>query len=261
VRRGLVGVGLAMTAVLVGLSSLVAINAMAHQTVQEEHTYGFKGKSVSIELTIGEVQILPSQNDDEISVRRQMSYGLRAPAIEERVDGDTFRVRDGDCAMPVGAPCHVHWLLLVPRHLHLAITTKTGSITVRGMAGPVNLISTSGKVTARALTGPAVQLLSDHGPVSGMDIRSTHVVATSQTGHISLTFRTPPKLARAHTKSGSVAVVLPEGSESYEVRAVAGPGSVKTIAANQDDNANRRIDVKSEEGPVSVEQSTANPSP
>jgi hypothetical protein len=258
-RRWLVGAGLAMTLVLVGLSSLMAVNAMARQTVQEEHTYRFTGKSVSIELTVGEVQIVPSSVDDQITVGRRLTYGLRRPFVEERIDGDTFRVRDGDCAMPVGASCQVRWLLQVPQRLHLAITTKTGDITVRGMAGVVNITSTSGAVIARALTGRAVQLLSHEGRVSGTNLRSTHVVATSQTGDISLVFHTPPKLVQGHTRTGSVAVVLPDGDESYKVRAKTGEGIIKNIAVNLDDGASRKIDVESEQGPVTVEQSSASP--
>jgi hypothetical protein len=259
VKRGLVGAGLALAVVLVGLASLVAVDGMARKTVVEDHIYKFTGKAVTMELSVGEVQIVPSSVDDQISVRRRLTYGLRRPFVEERLDGDFFKVRDGDCAMPVGAACHVRWLLQVPQNVALAITTKTGDITVRGMAGAVNLTSTSGAVTARALTGQAVQLLSDRGAVSGTNLRSTHVVATSQNGDITLAFRTPPKLAWGHTRAGSVAVLLPEGDDSYKVVAESGPGSLKNIAVHLDDTSRLRIDVKSHEGPVSVEQSSANP--
>jgi hypothetical protein len=258
-KRGLVGAGLALTLVLVALSSLVAVDGMARKTVVEDHIYKFTGKAVTMDLTVGEVQIVPSSVDDQISVRRRLTYGLRRPFVEERLEGDYFKVRDGDCAMPVGAACHVRWLLQVPQDVALAITTKTGDVTVRGMAGAVNLTSTSGAVTARALTGQAVQLLSHQGAVSGTNLRSTHVVATSKTGDITLAFRTPPKLARAHTQTGSVAVLLPEGDESYKVASEAGPGSLKNIAVHTDDTSKLRIDVKSDEGPVNIEQSSANP--
>ncbi|HYH50055.1 MAG TPA: DUF4097 family beta strand repeat-containing protein [Acidimicrobiia bacterium] len=250
-----------MTAVLVALSSFVAVNAMARQTVNTEHTYGFRGKSVSIDLTVGEVQILPSQNDDEISVRRRVTYGLRAPVLEERIDGDTFRISDGDCAMPVWGVCHVKWLVLVPPHLPVAVTTHTGGITVRGLAGPVNLTSESGDVKARTLSGQAVQLLSHEGSVSGTDIRSSHVVATSTSGDISLTFRTAPKLVRGHTGTGSVEVILPEGDEAYKVTARVAEGQGKTITGvKQDDNANRNINVRSDTGEIRVEQGSPTPS-
>lgn len=256
-HRGLVGAGLAMTAVLVALSSLVVVNALARQTVNSENTYGFKGKSVSIDLTVGEVQILPGQKDDEISVRRRVTYGLKAPVLEERIDGDTFRISDGDCAMPGVGGCHVKWLLQVPPRLPLSITTKTGDITVRGMAGPVNLTSDSGDVTARTLSGQTVSLLSYKGSVSGNDIRSSLVVATSKKGDISLTFRLPPKFVRGHTSSGSVLVLLPEGDQSYKVTA---SGQGKTISGVKlDDDANRSINVGSDTGAVTVEQGSPTP--
>lgn len=252
-RRGLIGAGLVMTLVLVGVAGLAAVDAMARQTVNEKHIYGFKGKAVSIALTVGEVAVVPGTVDDQILVSRTMTYGLRRPFVEERIDGDTFRVRDGDCAMPVGAICHVKWLLQVPPKLHLSIATESGDINVSpGMTGAVNLTSESGAVKARGVAGPAVQLLSHHGSVSGTGLRSSHVVATSTTGNISLNFRTPPKLVQGKTTTGSVEVVLPDGDDAYKVSATAGENQSKTILVKKDDNANRRVIVESKKGRVTV---------
>jgi hypothetical protein len=140
VRRWLVGAGLAMTVVLVGIAALAAVNAMARRTINEKNVYGFKGKALSMELAVGEVSILPGNVDDQILVSRTLTYGLRRPVVEERIDGDTFKVRDGDCAMPVGAICHVKWLLQVPPDLDLLISTRSGDIRVSpGMTGVVKL--------------------------------------------------------------------------------------------------------------------------
>jgi hypothetical protein len=110
-------------------------------------------------------------------------------------------------------------------------------------------------VTAKALSGQTAQLLSDEGKVTGTDIRSTHVVATSISGDISVMFRTPPKLVRGLSTTGSVAVILPDGDEAYRITAVAGDG--KTITANSDPNATRSINVRSDESAVTVLQSPA----
>ena len=75
-RRGLIGVGLAMTALLVGSGAVMAVNAMARRTVEEEHTYAFRGTDLSVELAVGEIEIVPSEKDDQITVRRRITYGL-----------------------------------------------------------------------------------------------------------------------------------------------------------------------------------------
>jgi len=256
VRRWLTAVGLAMTLVLVGLSALTVVNRMARQTIQEEHIYGFKGKAVSIDLTVGEVAIVPGTVEDQILVRRQLTYGLRRPFVEERINGDTFEVRDGNCAMPVQTFCHVKWLLQVPPQLHLSVTTTTGAINVLpGMTGAVNLVSTSGAVTARGSAGPATQLLSHKGAVKGIGIRSSHVVATSESGNISLSFRNAPKFVQGKSKTGSVEVVLPDGNESYKIIART-DGGLRTIPGDQDENATRRITVESQKGNVTVEKAS-----
>lgn len=258
-KRGLVGAGLALTLVLVGVSATVAVNAMARQTINEKHVYGFKGKAVSMELTVGEVAIVPSTVEDQITVSRRLTYGLRRPFVEERIDGQTFRIRDGDCAMPLETACHVRWLVQVPSKLHLTIATRTGDINVSpGMTGAVNLTSMSGEVKARGVAGPAVQLLSHTGLVSGIGLRSTHVVATSDTGNISLSFRDPPKFVLGKTKTGSVEVVLPDGDETYNVKATA--GGLRNVPPNSNESANRKVTVESENGNVTVEQSPRNPS-
>ena len=52
-RRALVGGGLMLTALLVGMAGLVAVNGMARQTVREEHNYAFIGKALSINAASG----------------------------------------------------------------------------------------------------------------------------------------------------------------------------------------------------------------
>ena len=255
-RRALVAAGLAMTAVLVGFGSLVAVNAMARQTVHEEHTYAFRGSAVSIDLKVGEVQIVPGSKDDEIAVRRRLTYGLRRPFVEERIDGDIFRIGDGNCAVPLGSICHVKWLVQVPRSLPVDVTTLSGGIRVLGLSGPVKLTSTSGAVEASTLTGQAIQLLSHEGKVTGKDLRSSHVVATSRTGAISLTFSTHPRLVRAQSRSGQVGIVLPAGEEPYRITARA--GGLRTVTAKAEPNAERSITVRSEMNDVSVLQSAEN---
>jgi hypothetical protein len=254
-RRALIGVGLAMTALLVGMGALVSVNALGRQTVQEESTYAFDGKLVSIDLGIGEVEIVPSPHDDEISVRRRLTYGLRRPFVEERLDGDTFRIRDGQCPVPVVGICEVRWLLQLPRHVSVEVTTNDGSITASGLTGPVKLVSTSGDVRGRALSGPAIQLLSHHGLVVGADIRSKRVVATSESGAVSVSFRSPPTLMRAGSKTGDVHVGLPDGDETYKVSAVT--KGLKTTPKS-DPESPYVITVTSDTGRVSVLQSPEN---
>ena len=120
----------------------------------------------------------------------------------------------------------------------------------------MNLTSRSGEVSARSLSGPSTQLLSYRGAVTGTDMRSSHVVATTQTGAISLTFSTQPILVRGHSQTGSVGVILPPDSEAY--RLVAEAGGSKTITAMSDPAARRNINVRSEENDVSVLLSPTN---
>jgi hypothetical protein len=252
VRAWRVGIGLVLTAVVVGLGTLVSVNSMARQTVQEEHTYAFAGSALSIDVAIGEVQIVPSSKDGEIKVRRRMTYGLRRPFVEERIDHETFRLSDKSCAAPMASPCHVRWLLQVPRDVFVEVRTQTGSITVSGMRGTVKLQSESGAVKAISPSGPLVTLRSTAGTVTAQNVSSDQVVATSTTGSVSLTFRAPPSLVVGRSETGQVEVVLPDGDESYRINAKSQDG-ITNVTANDDPEARRRIDVRSTKGDIRVE--------
>ena len=258
-RQGLVAIGLAMTAALVAFAALVAVNAMARQTVREEHTYAFTGSTVSVDAELGDVQIVPGQAG-EITVARRLTYGLRRPFVSERADGDTFRVEDRPCAAEAAFPCQVRWLLQVPRDLTVEVQTRGGSITVNGLRGTIKLVSTSGAVTALNPSGKLVTLRSTSGPVKAQSVSSDQVVATSTAGDVTVTFQTPPSLMIGRSQTGRVGVVLPTGDDHYDIRAKSQDGS-KTIAlsgATADPNGRRRIDILSTSGDVSVLQSPEN---
>ena len=256
IRVSLMGIGLAMTAAIVGFAGLVAVNAMARQTVREEHTYAFTGSTVSIEADLGDVQIVPGR-PGEITVARRLTYGLRRPVVEERVDGDTFRVRDRRCTAEPAFPCQVRWLLQIPRDLSVDVQTRAGSITVSGLSGRVKLVSVTGSVRALAPTGKLLTLRSNTGSVTGQSVGSDQVVATSNTGAVTVTFRAPPSLVVGRSETGRVGVVLPDGNDSYRISAKSQDGS-KTVAlsgATDEPDARRRIDIRSTRGDVSVLQS------
>jgi hypothetical protein len=252
-KRGLVGIGLALTAAAVGFAGLVAVNAMARQTVREQHTYSFTGSALSIDVAVGEVQIVPG-NAGEITVARRLTYGLRRPFVEERIDGDTFRVRDRNCAANVAFPCRVRWLLQVPRDLSVEVRTVSGSITVSGLSGKVKLTSVHGSVKALAPSGKLVTLRSHDGAVTAQNVSSDQVVATSDNRDVSLTFRSPPSLVVGRSQTGRIGVMLPDGDDSYHITALAG-GSRTVAVIKNDDQARRKIDIRSTTGDVSVFQS------
>lgn len=250
-RGGLIGAGLAMAVLLVGTGSLLAVNAMASRTVHEQHTYPFRGTDLSIDLALGEVQIVPSRHDDQISVRRRVTYGLHRPAMEARADGEIFRVSDRPCPTPVQSTCHVRWLLEVPRFLTVNVQTISGAITVSGLSGGIHVVTDSGDIKTVSASGRKVTLLSKTGTVTAQNLSSQQVVATSTVGSVSLTFRTPPNLAFGKSELGDVEVVLPPGDELYRINANS-PGGLRTVLVPDDTRSRRLVDVRSVKGAVRV---------
>ena len=237
-RRGLVAGGLVITALLVGVSGLVAVNAMARQTVREEHIYAF----------FGDVHIVPGKAG-QLGVARRLTYGLRRPFVSERIDGDVFRVADRPCN--AAFDCEVRWLLQVPRDVDVDVITQSGSINVSGMSNTVKLVTETGSVRVDAPSGKLLTIRTKTGMVKAQNIRSEQVVATSSTGEVSLTFRAPPSLVVGRS-DGNVGIELPDGHETYRIEAKAENGS-RTVPVD-DPSSRRRINVRSSEGNVSVIQ-------
>ena len=252
-RRGLVAGGLVLTAVLVGVAGLMAVNAMARQTVREEHSYAFTGKMVAVDAVIGDVHIVPGKAG-QINVARQLTYGLRRPFVEERIDGEIFRVSDRPCSAAFA--CDVRWLLQVPRDVEVEVATQSGSINVSGMSNTLKLVSETGSVRVDAPSGKLVTIRSKTGSVTAQNIRSEQVVAISAEGAVSLTFRAPPSLVVGRS-DGNVGVVLPDGDESYRIEAKSSQDRLRNVTANDDPESRRRINVRSSKGDVSVFQSPA----
>ncbi len=250
-RRGLVAGGLVLTTLLVGVAGLVAVNAMARQTVREEHSYAFTGTTLSVDAVIGAVHIVPGRAG-QISVARRLTYGLRRPFVEERIDGETFRVSDRPCTAAFA--CEVRWLLQIPRDVDVEVTTQSGSINVSGMSNTVKLVAETGSVRVDAPSGKLVTLRSKTGSVTAVNIRSEQVVATSTRGAVSLTFRAPPSLVVGRSETGNVGVVLPDGDERYRIEAKSSQDGIRTVTAEHDPDSKRRINVRSGKGDVSVLQ-------
>jgi len=246
--------GLLLTALLVAIAGLAAVNRMASQTVREEHSYAFTGNALSINAAIGDVHIVPGK-DGQITVARRLTYGLRRPYVEERIDGDTFRISDHPCTVDLAFTCEVLWLLQVPRDVDVDVTTQAGFINVSGMSNTVKVVSDSGDVRVLAPSGKLVTLRSHDGMVTAQNISSAQVVATSDNKAVQLTFRSPPALVVGRSQRGQVGVVLPDGADTYKITAKSQSGS-RTVAAKVSDNAKRRIDILSASGDVSVIQST-----
>ena len=255
-RRPLVAGGLVLTALLVGVAGLVAVNGMARQTVREEHSYAFTGKTLSIDAAIGDIHIVPGKAG-EITVARRLTYGLRRPFVQERIDGDVFRVTDRACTADVAFACEVRWLLQVPREVDVEAITQSGAINVSGMSNTVKLVSDSGSVRVDAPSGKLVTLRSKTGSVSAQNVRSEQVVATSVRGAVSLTFRAPPSLVVGRSETGNVGVVLPDGEETYRIEAKSLQDGSRTVTAEHDPDSRRRINVRSTSGDVSVLQNRA----
>jgi hypothetical protein len=128
------------------------------------------------------------------SPHRQLELVERGRRVEARFDGD---------AAMAGGVAHI----LVPADTHVVVTTRSGSVVVRGLGGPMEVETQSGELqldTAPRLD-PSVTAVSDSGAIMwrGRCGRGCRVEARSRTGDIYLRAPDPAAFTRGAARGES----------------------------------------------------------
>jgi len=195
----------------------------------------------------GSVQVAGA-DVDEVTVRAEISRGLRETGSSQTVEASTLRL-DGSCPVVGNEWCSVNYTVEVPRDLDLVIDTDGGA-TVRNVDGTVNVFSDNGRVTLSSLSG-AVDVDADNGRVEGTNLSSGTVVVDADNGRIELEFATAPEHVVTESDNGSVDIAVPRVEGGYAVESSTDNGS-ETIDVATDPAAVRRIRASSDNGSVTV---------
>ncbi|MFI6512587.1 DUF4097 family beta strand repeat-containing protein [Streptosporangium sp. NPDC050855] len=118
----------------------------------------------------------------------------------------------------------------------LKVRAGDGDVHTRAISGPLDVVTTSGKVDLEA-------------------IRSPKVTARSSDGKLNLGFDTPPTEVEAVSGSGTVTIVLPKTADAYRVRVSSRNGQATTRVPESRD-AKRSLVARSDDGNVRVRHAT-----
>lgn len=185
---------------------------------------------VEVSTDRGTVRVLASDRDD-ISLRAYVSDGLGGTNHRERMRGDRLVV-DASCSFPVSYWCTASYTLRVPRDVEVVAWSGGGSVTVRGVTGPVELSSQHGDVDATLLRAPRARATADHGSVQ-------------------LAFAAPPRRVEASSDHGDVTVVVPRTSAGYRLELSTDHGGTD-VGVRTDPDSPRVIDLSSDHGDLTV---------
>jgi len=175
-----------------------------------------------------------------------------------------------DCRFPTGT-CAFNYQVAVPSAVHAVLTNGSGDETVRGLSGPVDVLTDSGDIHAQALSGqltitdhsgdvsgsalsgPKVVVKNNSGDIIISGLSSRDVSATDDSGDITLTFTTVPTSVRVLNDSGNVTIVLPHGNTTYNVSAIADSGS-RTVRVPTSSLSPHVITVTAHSGDITITQ-------
>ncbi|HET9258371.1 MAG TPA: DUF4097 family beta strand repeat-containing protein [Pseudonocardiaceae bacterium] len=192
--------------------------------------------SLMIDNPVGSTRI-EGTDAAAVSVTETLHYTGDPPRTSHVVTGGqltlTYACPPGTVSDGTDA-CGVSYVVKMPRRLATRIDNKVGEATLTGLAGELNLTTSTGDIDATGLTSRAV-------------------TARASTGAITLAFAAAPATVDAQTHVGSVTVRLPADT-AYAVDAGSQVGSAE-VTVRQDSGSAHHISARSQVGSVTVTNS------
>jgi hypothetical protein len=221
------------------------VSILSHEERTEINTYPAAGlRAVDISNDSGSVRIVATDGD-EVTVRAEISEGLRATGERQQIAGDVLELR-ATCPNFGSDWCGVSYELQVPRDLDLVVHADSGSIDVTGVTGDVDVNGDNGSVELTGLSG-TIRASTDNGGVEGFALRSSSVTVDSDNGGVFLEFTQAPTTVEATTDNGSVEVVVPNDGAGYRVDVQSDSGT-ETDEVLEDPASPRSITIRTDNG-------------
>lgn len=227
--------------------NVVLLVAHDEQTITE--TVAAEGvTTVEVNNPTGRVEIVGA-DVDQISIRAEVSHGLRRTGHGSRLDGDRLVVW-GTCPIIGSTWCDVDYRIEVPRGMAIDVGSAT-RVELRGLSGPVEAEVDNGSISAVGLSGPTV-LHSTNEDVSVEGHRGEELVASTTNGNVDVSLETPPKTVEVRSTNGDVVVALPPDEElRYRVSVESSNGD-RINEVITDPNAERSVTARTSNGDATV---------
>ncbi|GAA4520425.1 DUF4097 family beta strand repeat-containing protein [Actinoallomurus oryzae] len=225
-------------------------------TMDDTHVSGVT--SVQVDAGDGHVVVTKGSGDD-VTVHRVVHYQRGTPHPGQRLNNGTLTFSSG-CTR-----CRIDYDLVVPASVSVRahtdsgrvnvkdvrtadVSTDSGSVTVRHVAGDVSARSDSGSVTLQDVGG-TLQVSTNSGSIHTTELRSADATASSDSGSIHLAFASAPKNVRMTADSGSLHLAVPGGPYTVAVHTDSGGRHVGVPTAS---GATARLSLRTDSGSVNV---------
>ncbi|MGI8810024.1 MAG: DUF4097 family beta strand repeat-containing protein [Acidimicrobiales bacterium] len=240
---------LAVLIALVGTAGVVIVVLSLYFPEGDRSRYTPEGRvrSVEVDVESGRVEVVPAPADGVI-VDRTRRYLLGTPVADESVVDGVLRLQ-ADCPRIV-VGCKVDYRLEVPSGVAVRIRTDSGSVSVEGINGMVEVDTEAGNVRLTRTQGP-VRVNTSAGNIDAVDLAAEYLDATTGAGRIRLSLAQAPGRVGLQTGAGNVDLALPEVAGGYRVDAEAGAGNVD-VGVPSDPGGSRTVIARSGAGNIAI---------
>lgn len=184
----------------------------------------------------GDVTLVPGSSA-QVTVGGELSWVFGKPSVRvgETVQRRSMQITAG-CPKPdLFQDCAVRLVIHVPASLAVQVSTGSGTISVRGLSGPLHLAVTSGSIALTDVAGP-VWASAGSGSVTGAGHGPARLEAVIGSGSLGLRLAAPPQELNVAIGSGSASITVPAGTR-MRVLGDAGSGVLRLPPGLADDSA------------------------
>lgn len=248
-RLWLVGASLAALLAL-GFGTLQAASLVAHEESTETTEIDAADvASLAVDNSAGSVTLIGVDDGDAVTVRADISDGLRATGHRVTTRDDVLFVR-GSCPVLGSEWCSVDYTIELPADMYASVTGRDG-VSATDLDGGLRARSHASAIELRRVGGN-LTVETDQGGIEGDDLRSERVDASTDQGSLSLTFATSPRAVRAEADQGSIDIVLPdEPGVYYAADAQSDQGTVNSTIRVKSDS-DRSLTAEADQGSITI---------
>jgi hypothetical protein len=241
------GVGGVLALVLTGVAGIQVISNTSGEVRRIEHrVFPTTVERVRVTTPDGSIRVAGT-DDHQVVVDGRLSGTLKVPTMSARLDGTTLKVQ-AHCA--VFWDCGASFDLRVPAGVAVEAESSSGDVQASDLRAPVRLSTASGTVVVRRVAG-AVSLHTSSGDIRAGDVSARTLTAHTSSGDVTLEMSGVPEDVEADTSSGDVRITVPRGGDAYDVTADTSSGD-RTVAVRTDPLSSRRLRATTSSGDVSV---------
>jgi hypothetical protein len=197
----------------------------------------------------GSVDIRPGTGPG-VNIHRTVHYFKPfrpRPGATHRIDGTVLYL---DTNQRTSFPCFVavDYVVGAPASVRVSGGLSSGSLRLTG-ASAVDVTTSSGSIALTGTTGE-VTAKSSSGSITGLEMRSPRIVATTSSGRVTLDLAQPADV-NAQTTSGSIKLAVPDSR--YRINTKASTGRTRVHLPNDPTGPNQ-LDVRTTSGAITVTQ-------